>query len=143
MAEQVRQPVFQTDALAIVVPKLGPFHGQNMLSHSIDNPSKEIILSLVVGIERALGNIRSLKNLRNGNAVIEDGLDSSILAGLLYLGAGLGMTALSCFEKLVGSDPQRNLSRKNHPYLLAMVLLEMALLDIAALVKSSGWQSVS
>ena len=51
----------------------------------------------------------------------------TLMAGLLYLGAGLGMGIIALFRKLRGGVPtEQGLTRTELPYTLAMILLDIA-----------------
>ncbi len=62
--------------------------------------------------------------------IILDYLPPTVLAGFLYLGAGLGMTIVACFRQLgKQKSSEKSLSKKELPYTIAMILL-----DILALI---------
>ncbi|MBO2516842.1 MAG: EamA/RhaT family transporter [Clostridiales bacterium] len=50
---------------------------------------------------------------------------SALMAGFLYLGAGAGIGVLYCF-RIKGEDRSARLSRKDLPYTLGMILLDIA-----------------
>ena len=51
----------------------------------------------------------------------------TMMAAFLYLGAGLGMAALGLVRKAVEKAPrERHLSRKDLPYTIGMVVLDIA-----------------
>ena len=51
----------------------------------------------------------------------------AMLAGLLYCGAGVGMAAVFCFKRISGINREEKLlCRKDLPYTVAMVLLDIA-----------------
>ena len=51
----------------------------------------------------------------------------SMMAALLYLGAGLGMLAMSLIRKAAGHPPaEQKLSRRDLPYTLGMIVLDIA-----------------
>lgn len=53
-------------------------------------------------------------------------VDATMMAGLLYLGAGIGMLILECIRKLTGKvDRKEALTRKELPYTVAMVILDI------------------
>lgn len=52
---------------------------------------------------------------------------STMMAGLLYLGAGLGMGAVALFRKSTGMEnAEEKLTKEDLPYTLAMILLDIA-----------------
>ncbi len=52
---------------------------------------------------------------------------STLMAGFLYLGAGLGMTALAFGRKAAGRlEAEARLTRKELPYTIAMIVLDIA-----------------
>ena len=52
---------------------------------------------------------------------------STLMAGFLYLGAGLGMTALALSRKAAGRpETEARLTRKELPYTIAMIILDIA-----------------
>ena len=54
-------------------------------------------------------------------------MPSTLMAGFLYLGAGLGMTALALSRKAAGRpDAEARLTRKELPYTIAMIVLDIA-----------------
>ncbi len=53
-------------------------------------------------------------------------IPSTMMAGLLYIGAGLGMGAVALFRKGFGSAPEEKLERADLPYTAAMVVLDIA-----------------
>lgn len=54
-------------------------------------------------------------------------MPSTLMAGFLYLGAGLGMTALAFGRKASGRpDAEARLTRKELPYTIAMIVLDIA-----------------
>ena len=54
-------------------------------------------------------------------------MPSTLMAGFLYLGAGLGMTALAFGRKAVGRpEAEARLTRKELPYTIAMIVLDIA-----------------
>ena len=59
--------------------------------------------------------------------ILLDYMPSTLMAGFLYLGAGLGMTAMLLIRKLWA--PKKNderLTKKELPYTIAMILLDIA-----------------
>ena len=54
-------------------------------------------------------------------------MPSTLMAGFLYLGAGLGMTALALSRKAAGRpETEARLTRKELPYTIAMIILDIA-----------------
>ena len=54
-------------------------------------------------------------------------MTSTLMAGFLYLGAGLGMTALAFGRKAAGRpEAEARLTRKELPYTIAMIVLDIA-----------------
>lgn len=54
-------------------------------------------------------------------------MPSTLMAGFLYLGAGLGMTALALGKKAAGRpESEARLTRKELPYTIAMIVLDIA-----------------
>lgn len=54
-------------------------------------------------------------------------IPSTMMAALLYLGAGIGMLILSIFRKLSKSSiPELHLTKKDLPYIVGMVVLDIA-----------------
>lgn len=54
-------------------------------------------------------------------------MPSTLMAGFLYLGAGLGMTALALSRKAAGRpETEAHLTRKELPYTIAMIVLDIA-----------------
>ena len=54
-------------------------------------------------------------------------MPSTLMAGFLYLGAGLGMAALALGKKAVGRpESEARLTRKELPYTIAMIVLDIA-----------------
>ena len=52
---------------------------------------------------------------------------STMMAGLLYIGAGLGMGAIALLRKNSEKDPaERKFSKAELPYVLAMIVLDIA-----------------
>lgn len=49
-----------------------------------------------------------------------------MMASMLYLGAGLGMLLLTPVRRVAGLAPQEHLSRRDLPYTIGMVLLDIA-----------------
>lgn len=68
------------------------------------------------------------------------GVDSSVLAGLLYLGAGAGMGVLLAGGRALGRGTDEGLRREDAPYAVAMVALDVAapLLLMGGLAGSSA-----
>jgi len=52
-------------------------------------------------------------------------VEPTLMAALLYLGAGLGITALSVLRKRDRDETQR-LARKDLPYVIGMIVLDVA-----------------
>jgi len=70
-------------------------------------------------------------------------LPPAIIAGLLYLGAGIGMSVVQCFSKRTKKDTA-GFSHSDFPFLAGMVVLDIAapiLLMVA--IKNSSAESVS
>lgn len=60
-----------------------------------------------------------------------DYMPSTLMAGFLYIGAGIGMAGIASFQKLSGHDRhEEKLSKAELPYTVAMIVL-----DILALVR--------
>lgn len=56
-----------------------------------------------------------------------DYLPSTLMAGFLYLGAGIGMAAISLIKKASGKpETESGLTRQELPYTIAMVVLDIA-----------------
>lgn len=56
-----------------------------------------------------------------------DYVPSTMMAGLLYIGAGLGMGAIALFRKSTGRENSEDkLTKSDFPYVLAMILLDIA-----------------
>lgn len=56
-----------------------------------------------------------------------DYLPSTLMAGFLYLGAGIGMAAISLIKKASGKpETESRLTRQELPYTIAMVVLDIA-----------------
>lgn len=56
-----------------------------------------------------------------------DQLPSTLMAGFLYLGAGIGMAAISLIKKASGKpETESGLTRQELPYTIAMVVLDIA-----------------
>jgi len=54
-------------------------------------------------------------------------VDTTMMASLLYLGAGIGMFALGMFRKVSGkADNRERLTKRELPYTIAMVVLDIA-----------------
>ncbi len=54
-------------------------------------------------------------------------MPSTLMAGFLYLGAGLGMTLMGSFRKVSGtSKAESRLTRKDLPFTIAMIVLDIA-----------------
>ncbi len=52
---------------------------------------------------------------------------STMMAGLLYIGAGIGMGAVAFFRKNAGKDsPEEKFTKAEFPYVLAMIILDIA-----------------
>lgn len=59
--------------------------------------------------------------------VLLDYLPPTLMAGFLYVGAGLGMAAISLIRKTSGkTESETSLTRKDVPYTAAMVVLDIA-----------------
>ena len=59
--------------------------------------------------------------------VLLNSLPSTLMAGFLYLGAGAGMVFVALFRKLGGTPkPEARLTRKELPYTVGMILLDIA-----------------
>lgn len=74
-----------------------------------------------------------------------DNIGSTMLAALLYLGAGLGLGALSLAERLRGRlSAEQRLTKKELPYTIGMILLDIAAPVLLMLgLRSSSSESVS
>lgn len=56
-----------------------------------------------------------------------DYIPSTLMAGFLYLGAGIGMTVISLLQKISGhTRKEEKLSEKELPYTIAMIVLDIA-----------------
>lgn len=53
-------------------------------------------------------------------------IPATMMAALLYLGAGLGITLLHIFQKRKGSSQELHLTKAERPYTIGMVLLDIA-----------------
>ena len=54
-------------------------------------------------------------------------IPSTMMSGLLYIGAGIGMGAIALFRKKTGKDSEdRNFTKKEFPYVLGMIILDIA-----------------
>ncbi len=51
---------------------------------------------------------------------------STMMAGLLYIGAGIGMGAVALFRKGTGSACENRITKEDLPYTAAMILLDIA-----------------
>lgn len=58
--------------------------------------------------------------------LMQAGVDSTVLAGLLYLGAGFGMSVVLLMQKRQGSVTEKSLRKDDAPCAVAMVLLDVA-----------------
>lgn len=59
--------------------------------------------------------------------ILLDYMPSTLMAGFLYLGAGLGMTVMILFRKLwTPKKSDERLTKKELPYTVAMILLDIA-----------------
>ena len=59
--------------------------------------------------------------------ILLDYMPSTLMAGFLYLGAGLGMVVIAGIRKLRKTDRQElKLTRNELPYTVAMILLDIA-----------------
>ena len=62
-----------------------------------------------------------------GSKLLLDRLPSTMMAALLYLGAGLGMAVIGAVQRRTGAaQREQPLTRRELPYTLAMVLLDVA-----------------
>ncbi len=52
-------------------------------------------------------------------------IEPTIMAGLLYIGAGLGMGVISYVRKQIHSPEEKSLTKKQLPYIIAMVVLDI------------------
>lgn len=54
-------------------------------------------------------------------------IPSTMMAGLLYIGAGIGMGAIFLFRKFSGNETsEENFSKKDFPYVFGMIILDIA-----------------
>lgn len=59
--------------------------------------------------------------------VLLSDMDSTMMAALLYLGAGIGMLILSLVRKIAGGEGmETSLTKKDLPYTIAMIVLDIA-----------------
>lgn len=59
--------------------------------------------------------------------VLLDYMPSTLIAGFLYVGAGIGMVIISMLRKLSHStEKEKSLTRKELPYTIAMIVLDIA-----------------
>ncbi len=52
-------------------------------------------------------------------------IEPTIMAGLLYIGAGLGMGVISYVRKQIHAPEEKSLTKKQLPYIIAMVVLDI------------------
>lgn len=72
-------------------------------------------------------------------------IPSTTLAGLLYLGAGIGMSVVYLFRKrIVKKDKEKSLSRKDLKYVVMMILLDiLAPIMLLLSLKSSNPETIA
>ena len=59
--------------------------------------------------------------------ILLEHIPSTMMAGLLYIGAGIGMGAVALFRKGTGKDSEdRNFTKAELPYVILMILLDIA-----------------
>lgn len=58
--------------------------------------------------------------------ILLDFVPSTMMAGLLYLGAGMGMVIVALLRKKTGKSAEEKLTRAELPYTVAMVVLDIA-----------------
>ena len=59
--------------------------------------------------------------------ILLEKIPSTMMSGLLYIGAGIGMGAIALFRKKTGKDSEdKNFSKKELPYVLGMIVLDIA-----------------
>ena len=59
--------------------------------------------------------------------ILLEKIPSTMMSGLLYIGAGIGMGAIALFRKKSGKDSEdRNFTKKEFPYVLGMIILDIA-----------------
>lgn len=84
-----------------------------------------VIYALLAAVLYALNAPLSKLLLLDG-----EGVGSAMMAGLLYLGAGIGMLGLGLARRVRGqydnASPERPLNRGDLPYIIGMVLLDVA-----------------
>lgn len=52
-------------------------------------------------------------------------IEPTVMAGLLYIGAGLGMGVISYIRKQIHSRKEKSLTKKQLPYIISMVVLDI------------------
>lgn len=56
-----------------------------------------------------------------------DYMPPTLMAGFLYIGAGVGMSVIAIFRKARGKSPQSSpITKSDQPYVIAMILLDIA-----------------
>lgn len=58
--------------------------------------------------------------------ILLDYMPPTLMAGFLYIGAGLGMGIIACFRKLQKSDREAKLTKSELSYTVAMIILDVA-----------------
>ena len=59
--------------------------------------------------------------------ILLEHIPSTMMAGLLYLGAGMGMGAISLFRRVKKTENgHEKIKKKDFPYVLAMIILDIA-----------------
>ena len=77
--------------------------------------------------------------------VLLSDMDSTMMAALLYLGAGMGMLILSLVRKIAGGEGmETSLTKKDLPYTAAMIVLDIAApISLMAGLATTNAESVS
>ena len=59
--------------------------------------------------------------------ILLDSMPSTLMAGFLYIGAGLGTAVIAIFRKMSGySGKEEKLTRTELPFTIAMIILDIA-----------------
>lgn len=82
------------------------------------NVKKGILFAILAALLYALSSPLSKLML--------DYISPTLMAGFLYLGAGLGMCIISIFRRLAKRNVEKKLSKAELPYVIAMILLDIA-----------------
>lgn len=88
-------------------------------SYKNSNTKKGIALAILAAALYAINSPLS--------KVLLDYMPSTLMAGFLYVGAGLGMLVIACFRKVQkNKSGESKLTKKELPYTIAMILLDIA-----------------